>query len=180
VLVVVVGVVVAVVVAVVVPVVVVFVVFVVPVVLVVVAGDAAACAGTTTQRTTGRIHLSGKINAERAPPPNATRRSPRRSIITPHLKYPTNGNILRDFTRTSKLSGAEVFARKRLKYTHYLRLSSTVSIGSSVAREAAPCANCSAVGIVSHETCAPLFFRQHMGPIFRGPEQSGYGDKRTS
>jgi hypothetical protein len=50
-------------------------------VVVVGAGDAAACAGTITDLTTGFTHWSGKTRALAAPPPSAARKICRRSVV---------------------------------------------------------------------------------------------------
>jgi hypothetical protein len=54
---------------------------VVVVVVVVVAGEAAACAGTITDLTTGFIQRSGKTNPLTAPTPSAVRKICRRSVL---------------------------------------------------------------------------------------------------
>jgi hypothetical protein len=51
------------------------------VVVVVGAGEAAACAGTITDLTTGFTHCSGKTRALAAPPPSAARKIFRRSVV---------------------------------------------------------------------------------------------------
>jgi hypothetical protein len=51
-------------------------------VVVVGGGDVCACAGTTTDVTTGRTHCSGKANAPKVPPPRASCSTRRRSTVT--------------------------------------------------------------------------------------------------
>jgi hypothetical protein len=46
------------------------------------AGDACACAGTTTDLTTGRVHLSGTVSAPNVPPAKASCKIRRRSTVT--------------------------------------------------------------------------------------------------
>jgi hypothetical protein len=51
-------------------------------VVVVNAGDACACAGTTTDLTTGRVHLSGTDSAPNVPPDKVSCKIRRRSTVT--------------------------------------------------------------------------------------------------
>jgi hypothetical protein len=55
-----------------------------------------------------------------------------------------------------------------------------ISPGANAAVTPGAAAVVSILGIFSRETARPLFFRQSLAPIFKAPEQSGYGDKRPS